>query len=689
MTEKEHQGIMKFYRLLALLILFVFGFLTSTAVAQDENQLRHALVIGNADYKIGRLYNTKNDANDVAAVLQKLRFNVDLQINVNRSEMREAIRDFGDKLKKGGTGLFYYAGHGMQVKGVNYLIPVGSSIEAEYEVQDESINAGTVLRMMESAGNPLNIVILDACRDNPFARSFRSTQKGLAQMDAPKGSLIVYATAPGSTAADGSERNGIFTGNLLKYIDQPDLEIGQMLRKVRASVIKETEDKQIPWDSSSLTGEFYFAGNAESASPSDNQSYDQLPQDKRASLDRMAYPLPDIPSIAVLPFNNMSGDPDQEYFSDGLTEEIITTLAKVPNMFVIARNSTFMYKGKPVKVQQVAEDLGVRYILEGSVRKSKDRVRITAQLIDALTGHHLWAERYDRDLKEIFAVQDEITMKILNALEIKLTIGDQAHFWKKRVKNLDVYLQLLRAYHYFYDTNPESNFKARKIFETVISQDPNNALAYKSLAVVLWTDVWLGKAKSPKESLRKAVELTKKALSIDPNLAEAYGLLGHISLLKRDWEKGLSLLRKSVELDPTRANGLVGLGIGLNTVGRPEEAIPLFKKALRLHPMAPPFYTNSIASAYSALGKYDKAIEFLEKGNQRYPNNLFSHLSLSANYIFVGRDQEAHKEAKEVLRLNPNFSIDRFAQTLPSKNLERKKKFIEALRKAFSVQSDS
>ncbi|NQU63686.1 MAG: caspase family protein [SAR324 cluster bacterium] len=192
---------MKSYNSLVLLILMIIGFSSTIVFANDENdkQLRHALVIGNADYKIGRLFNTKNDANDVAAALQKLGFSVNLQINVNRSGMREAIRDFGDKLKKGGVGLFYYAGHGMQVKGVNYLIPVGSDLKAEDEVQDESIDAGSVLRKMDSAGNALNIVILDACRDNPFARSFRSTQKGLAQMDAPKGSLIVYATAPGST----------------------------------------------------------------------------------------------------------------------------------------------------------------------------------------------------------------------------------------------------------------------------------------------------------------------------------------------------------------------------------------------------------------------------------------------------------------------------------------------------------
>ena len=190
--------------------------------------------------------------------------------------MRTAIRNFGKELRLGGVGLFYYAGHGMQVNGKNYLIPIGTDIGAEYEVQDEAVDAGQVLRSMENAGNTMNMVFLDACRNNPFARSFRSTNKGLAQMDAPSGSLIVYATAPGSVAADGSGRNGIFTKNLLSYLDTPD-EVGQMLRKVRVSVREETGGKQTPWESSSLEGNFYFMqGTKASNLPSPDSSTSSL-----------------------------------------------------------------------------------------------------------------------------------------------------------------------------------------------------------------------------------------------------------------------------------------------------------------------------------------------------------------------------------------------------------------------------
>jgi adenylate cyclase len=191
--------------------------------------------------------------------------------------------------------------------------------------------------------------------------------------------------------------------------------------------------------------------------------------------------LPDKPSIAVLPFVNMSGDSELEYFSDGITEDIITSLSKISKMFVIARNSSFTYKGKPVKVQRVSEELGVRYVLEGSVRKAGNRIRITAQLVDATTGHHLWAERYDRDLEDIFVLQDEINMEILNAIEVKLTEGEQAILNRKGTNNLQAYLKFLQAAQYIRNQNPEDIYRARKILEEVVSLDPKYAIAYRHI----------------------------------------------------------------------------------------------------------------------------------------------------------------------------------------------------------------
>ncbi len=419
------------------------------------------------------------------------------------------------------------------------------------------------------------------------------------------------------------------------------------------------------------------------------QFYVRRPAIEPASVEKMTFPLPDKPSIAVLPFDNMSGDPEQEYFSDGLTEEIITALSKVPKMFVIARNSTYTYKGKPIKVQQVAEDLGVKYVLEGSVRKDKEQVRISAQLIDALSGHHLWAERYDRKLKEIFAVQDEITMRILSALEVRLTDGEQALIQKKGTNNLKAYLQLLQGIHHSHVVNPENIIRARRIFEEIIAEEPNYAIAYSQIARTYWIEVLLGTSKSPKESLRKAADLAKKSLSIDQSLGASYAYLGHINIMRRNWEKGIQLLNQAVELEPNGAESHYLLGLGLSFSGRPGEAIPIIKKAIRLNPITPAPYYNVIAIAYRMEGQLDKAIDWLEKGIQRYPNILFSHLNLSACYILAGREQKAHEEAKEVLRLNPKFSLDRFEKALPLKDQEEKKRFIGALRKAFSFQSES
>lgn len=259
-----------------------------------------------------------------------------------------------------------------------------------------------------------------------------------------------------------------------------------------------------------------------------------LHQSKRiepASLSKMAYPLPDKPSIAVLPFDNMSAETEQEYFSDGLTEEIITALSKAPNIFVIARNSTFTYKGKPVKVQQVSEELGVRYVLEGSVRRTGDIVRITAQLIDAIKGLHLWAERYDRNLKDIFAVQDEIALKVLTSLQVKLTRGEQARLEAKGTDNLEAYLKYIQALMYRLQFNKEGLVMSQKLLEEAITLDPNYANAYVGLGNTYWIDVLIGTSKSPKQSISEAMAMAKKALALDNSNPRAHGLLCYINTM--------------------------------------------------------------------------------------------------------------------------------------------------------------
>ena len=227
-------------------------------ISLSKEEQRLALVIGNGNYKSSPLANPVNDANDMADALERCNFTVMKKINANRREMRRAIRKFGDEIKSGVVGLFYYAGHGIQVKGENYLVPIGADVYSEAEVEDECLKVSSVLRQMDYAGNRLNIIILDACRDNPFGRSFRSGNKGLAKMDAPTGSILAYATAPGSVAADGIGRNGLYTSKLLKHMMAAGLEIGKLFRQVRIDVMDASGKRQVPWESSSLTGDFYF-----------------------------------------------------------------------------------------------------------------------------------------------------------------------------------------------------------------------------------------------------------------------------------------------------------------------------------------------------------------------------------------------------------------------------------------------
>jgi len=402
---------------------------------------------------------------------------------------------------------------------------------------------------------------------------------------------------------------------------------------------------------------------------------------KIALMERMAFPLPDKPSIAVLPFVNMSKESEQEFFSDGITENIITGLSKIPRLFVIARNSTSIYKGKGVKVQQVAEELGVRYVLEGSVQRSGTRVRITAQLIDTLTGNHLWAERYDRDLKDIFSVQDEITMKILLSMRVKLTEGEQ-DLRGKPPRNFEAFLKILQTQEYIQRFNIEGNIMGKRLAEEAIALDPEFARAYYCLASAHMMDVYFGLSKSPNESLEKAVELTQKAISLDPKDSRPYAQLGHLYTMKRDYDKAIAEGERAVALDPGGADAQAWFGMTLNNADRPKEAIPLFEKAIRLNPNGPTWYFLNFGNSYRLTGQFQEAITQYKKALHVAPNNIIAHLGLAATYSLSRRDEEARAEAEEILRLNPKFSLESYAKTIPHKNQAQIDRYINALRKA-------
>jgi adenylate cyclase len=404
-----------------------------------------------------------------------------------------------------------------------------------------------------------------------------------------------------------------------------------------------------------------------------------------ASKEKMAFPLPDDPSIAVLPFVNMSEDPKQEFLSDGITEEIITALSKVRHLFVISRQSTFSYKGKPVKVKQVSEELGVRYVLEGSVQRSADRIRINTQLIDALTGRHIWAERYDRNLTDIFALQDEITIKTLTAIRVKLTEGEQASTFGKYYKGkqgLDCYLKIMEGWNYYWGHNIGDTRRARRIAEEAIAMCPDVPMTYVLMGLVNQIEYWLGLGKSPQESIEKGIELTQKTLAMDDSVPLAHALLSHFYALKREYEKSIAEGERAVALDPGGADAHMAYAMSLNYAGRAEEAIPIFVKAIRLNPLGETGNFLHLGQAYRAKGRYKEAVSEYKKALHLSPDNLFAHLGLAATYSLMGREGEARAEAAEVLRINPKFSLDSFAKILPFKDQSVIDNYINALRKA-------
>jgi len=365
-------------------------------------------------------------------------------------------------------------------------------------------------------------------------------------------------------------------------------------------------------------------------------------------------PLSDKPSIAVLPFANISGDPKEDYLSDGITENIIMALSKTPHMLVIARNSVFTYKGKPVMVQQVSEELGVRYVLEGSVQKSGDKLRITAQLIDAETGNHLWSERYDRELKDLFDLQDDITKNVITALQVELTGGQIASIFGKSTKNLEAYLKMMKGLHRHGRYAKNDHEIARRLYGEAIVLDPNYADAYVALAWIYYDEANFGWTKTPTKSFEKAVELAKKALSFDEQNALAYMVFSNVYGKIGQFEKAMAAQQKALSLDPDNSFVNAVSGLNLYYLGKFKEAILFLKKAIRIDPKHPGWYSLILGTSYFLTGQYEQAIAVFEKLVNREPENANAHALLGCAFIAAGKPEEAVRMLEKALSLNPS-----------------------------------
>jgi adenylate cyclase len=386
-----------------------------------------------------------------------------------------------------------------------------------------------------------------------------------------------------------------------------------------------------------------------------------LPKEEVASKDRMAFPLPDKPSIAVLPFTNMSGDPKEEYFCDGITDQIITSLSMIPRLFVIARNSTFVYKGKAVKVNKVAEEMGVQYVLEGSVQRSKERLRILVQLIDAIKGIHLWSERYDRDLKDLFVLQDEIARQIMTALQVKLTEGEYASGIAGTTTNLKALECFWRAEEHFFRSAKEDNAAARQWAQKAVEVDPRFAGAWALMGFTHLWDVTMGWGRSPLQSIERAHECAQKAIGLSDSCAKAYGLMGYVKLLNRKFDVAIENGERAVRINPNDPQMLSILGAIMHFSGKFDESIAVTKNAMRLSPYYPALFLRILSMSYLSAGRYKEGLAaselLLARAHKGEFSPFWAHMGLAEAYIGLGQDQKARVNAEEMLKMNPNFSL--------------------------------
>jgi adenylate cyclase len=392
----------------------------------------------------------------------------------------------------------------------------------------------------------------------------------------------------------------------------------------------------------------------------------------------------EMPSIAVLPFDNMSGDPEQEYFSDGITEDLITDLSKVAGLIVIARNSTFAYKGKNPDIRTVSRDLGVRSVLEGSIRRAGNRVRITAQLIDTATGSHLWAERYDRDLTDVFEIQDEVTRRIIEALKVTLTLGEKARMTDVGTTNVEAHDLNLRARSLLQSAsiNRDSYSRAVKLLTRALELDPGYAEAQAALSIAYvlnYQNRWSGDADA---SLRRADELATEATKTDPNEPGAYHALCLAATFRGDRERAKAAVDRALALNPNDARALHQRGVIAIYGGRPEDAIPDIERALRLDPAFGQQYLHFLGLAHLMLGNLEAAATMLRERILLAPETDISRSALAATLGHLGQTDEARRVWAELKRVNPSYKIEEHLARQPFKRQSDIDTWLSGLAKA-------
>ncbi len=394
-----------------------------------------------------------------------------------------------------------------------------------------------------------------------------------------------------------------------------------------------------------------------------------------------AQTLPDRPSIAVLPFQNMSGDPEQEYFADGISEDLITDLSQISGLFVIARNSSFVFTGQSVDVKEVGHKLGVKYVLEGSVRRAGDTVRINAQLVDAASGGHLWAKRYDRKIEDIFALQDEITNQIVAALEVSLTSADEARVERRPSASVEAYDLFLKGRASYFRYTPEDHAEAKDYFERAIEIDPEFADAYSYLSY-WYSAAWNLMYPGFEDGLERALPLAEKAISLDPDSAIAHMRLGWTLCFMRQYDQALSSFEMARTLGPEISEVYAYFGQFLNFLSKADEGLDLLDKAYRLDPIAPTGWEFLVGCSYWVMRRNDEAANRYRNVIDRVPGFPMTYLFLASTYVELDQIDEAREQVQGLLAINSRWTLHDWDRIVPIRSDETRRRFLDGLRKA-------
>lgn len=535
----------------------------------------------------------------------------------------------------------------------------GDALVAEFDRASDAVTAALAFQL---CNEEINLTLSDEIR--PSLRVGISLGEVVIADNTITGAGVVLAqrleqlSEPGGVVVQGSVSETVPVRMPFNYEGLGDHDLKGFDQPVRAFIVTLQANEELPQAEGKPTAVSEQVDIAQDSSKLPAESYEILIGER--------FELPAKPSVAVLPFINMSGDPEQEFFADGMSEDIITSLSRIPDLVVIARNSSFVYKGQAVDVRQVGNDLGVAHVLEGSIRKAGDRLRITAQLVETQSGKHIWAERYDRNFNDIFAIQDEITQNIVVELSVKLVAGDLAKIVAIGTKSTEAWECTRRAgtlldSHARFDTEA-----AKKLLSRALELDNEYSAAWVTLGWVYWIESSRKWCVDPEALMKKAFESVQKAIDADPNYPMSYSLLGHIYMSRGDTKKAIALGEKSVELAPRDSYAMAIHADKLIESGEVDEGLRRIRKSIRLCPYPPAWFLFLLGMGLHLKGDNNAAIYAFKQAIEREPDSHITHVWITSALVDLGRFDEAQSASMAVLQIEPSFSVNNWSRSFNS-----------------------